>query len=186
MSCLAEPRLLRTSRLLEREPYILSYPADPRTPQADVSPRAIGDSRDRALQGFFDEVTHVLQGVWRQLLVELALDRCLAGIAGLGIRMPDSDRVRTYIRHHPDVMPPLETLAITAQRRWPLEDEVTLDLYQDPEVRDEYLTLYLRRRHYTADTMELVAAVAEMAEAELAGTSGWVLVTTDFRPPRAV
>jgi hypothetical protein len=100
--------------------------------------------------------------------------------------MPDSDRVRTYLRRHPDLIPALETVATVARRQWLPEDEVTLDLYQDPEVRDEYLTLYLRRRHYTANTMELVAAVADVAGTELVGTSGWVLVTTDFRPPGAV
>jgi hypothetical protein len=186
MSCLAEPRLLRVSRLLEREPYILSYRADPRTPQADASLRVIVDSRDRALQGFFDEGTHVLQQVWRQLQFELALHRCLAGIAGLGIRMPDSNRVRTYLRRHPDLIPPRETIATVARREWLPEDEVTLDLYQDPEVREEYLTLCLRPRHYTANTMGLIAPVADVAGAELIDTSGWVLVTTDLRPPGAV
>jgi hypothetical protein len=60
-----------------------------------------------------------------------------------------------------------------------------LELYRDPEIDDEYLTLYVRQRRYDADKLlEEIEDLRAGSQAALRETSGWLLVTTDFRPPR--
>jgi hypothetical protein len=57
-------------------------------------------------------------------------------------------------------------------------------MYSDPELADEYLTLYVRQEEYSADIMDRIDAIAAKHLAELDGANGHLLLTTDFRRPR--
>ena len=177
MSRVAEPALLRPSRLLEREPYILSDPADPSTPTVAGPLRAILDNRARALQAFF--VPLVLQ----ELRAHLWVDRGLDLLTNMGIHVSCSPELRAYLLRHVDLVEPVRVIGHAARELVLRGDEVALELYRDPEVHDEYLALYIRRRDYDPGTLELIGRVSDVAERVLAGASGWVLVTTDFKPP---
>jgi hypothetical protein len=58
-----------------------------------------------------------------------------------------------------------------------------MDVYQDPEIDDNYLVLYIRLKHYDDSVIERL----EEAEAEflnqLVSKRGWIQLTTDFREP---
>ncbi|HXH84144.1 MAG TPA: hypothetical protein VNN07_14645 [Candidatus Tectomicrobia bacterium] len=177
MSRLAEARRGR-SRLLEREPYVLSDPDDPATPFAEENLRVILANRARARDAFFSPVAWVVQG----LRHDLVADACLTALSRTGVSVSGQDRVRAYLGRHPHLANALLALAAEAQRRASSGDSWSLEVYRDPEVDSEYLLLKLRRREYTSDTLDVIDAVGVVAERLLTGTSGWILVTADFQP----
>jgi len=179
MSRLAEAASLTWSHLLEREAYVLSDPRDPANPAVDDQLRAVLASRARALAGFFAPVAQVPQAVRHRL----AADACLASLGTMGVSTPDPHAVLDFLTRHPDLIEPVLAIGAEAMRQARSWDTWSIAPYRDPEVDSEYLTLWLRRTDYTDDTLAIVEAIGDLAEARLAGRSGWMLVSTDFRPP---
>lgn len=109
------------------------------------------------------------------------IDAFLARIAN-SVLIASESRIREYLLHFVDLAEVVSHAVETAQRHFP-EAQLVLDVYQDPEIDDEYLVLYVRVPHYDDSVMERIAA----AEAEyldmLADKSGWIQLTTDFRTP---
>ena len=62
--------------------------------------------------------------------------------------------------------------------------QLSLELYRDPEVSDAYLTLYARQEDYEPGLMDELEEVSKQLDEHLEGTSGFLLLTTDFQPPR--
>jgi len=60
---------------------------------------------------------------------------------------------------------------------------ITLDLYQDPESDDRYLTIYVRQERYDEDIIARMDRICDKYEPALRGQSGWLLLTTDFKSP---
>ncbi len=59
--------------------------------------------------------------------------------------------------------------------------EVSLEIYCDPEIEYDYLTLFARQTSYEPDIMQRLEKVASPVDRALAGKSGYLLVGTDFR-----
>jgi hypothetical protein len=75
-------------------------------------------------------------------------------------------------------------IAEQARQEFSHDAERSLELYRDPEVNDQYLTLYIRQTRYDADILARIHRVVEPFADQLAQASGYLLLTTDFRPPR--
>jgi hypothetical protein len=56
-------------------------------------------------------------------------------------------------------------------------------VYHDPEVEDHFLTLTVRSPCYDDTILGRLERLWQPDEALLAASSGYLLVTTDFRPP---
>jgi len=92
--------------------------------------------------------------------------------------------VRAYLRRHSDLAALLRAICDAARKEFGSEAELALELYRDPEIRDSYLTLYVRLDSYDRETMARIDRVGAAFERRLAQTSGYLLLTTDFRMPR--
>jgi hypothetical protein len=92
-----------------------------------------------------------------------------------------ADEVRTYLVRHPDLAGIPERIYETARQEFGPDASLSLELYRDPEIEDEYLALYVRLRSYGPDTLQRIRAVCAAHESELWDKSGSILVTTDFR-----
>ncbi len=46
------------------------------------------------------------------------------------------------------------------------------------------ITIYVRQTQYDPDIIEKIDAICREYEPALEGQNGWILVTTDFSPPR--
>jgi hypothetical protein len=101
-----------------------------------------------------------------------------------GIVVPRPREVGEYLRQHPDLAELVPALCAEARREFDAATELSLEVYRDPEVNDRYLTLYVRQRNSGADLLPRIHRVGEAHAKDLAGVSGNLLVTTDFRPPR--
>src|SRR5262245_7790258 len=62
--------------------------------------------------------------------------------------------------------------------------ELSLELYKDPEIDDQYLTLYVRQHGYDVSIMDRIDAVRDDLAPVLNRLANRLLITTDFCPPR--
>jgi hypothetical protein len=77
-----------------------------------------------------------------------------------------------------------EGICKDARRQFGTEALLTLQVYHDREIEDEYLALYVRLQAYGPETLPRLRSVADAFDEELCRASGSILVTTDFAPIR--
>jgi hypothetical protein len=100
------------------------------------------------------------------------------------VLVPNPAEVQDYLAAHPDMVELVERVSAAVARRFAGRAQVSLELYRDPEIDDEYVTLCVRQDPYDEDIMDQIDEAAGDYPAELAELSGWFLVTTDFEPPQ--
>ena len=101
------------------------------------------------------------------------------------VRVPKPEEVQRYFSEYPGFQETVRPLCEAVRREFGPEAELSLELYGDPEIDDHHLTLYVRENNYPAGFMARVDRAIEPFQEELCRQSGWLLVTTDFRAPRA-
>ena len=112
------------------------------------------------------------------------IERALAWLLQNTVVIPDVTAVREYLTAFPDMASILLSVCTAATQQFKSNGQLSLELYRDPEVEDDYLTLYIRQSDYDDHVLDDIEQINKSLEEELAGTSGWLLATTDFRPPR--
>jgi hypothetical protein len=93
-----------------------------------------------------------------------------------------NDRIREYLLQFTELLDVIPKAVDAAKKHFP-EAKLVMDVYQDPEIADCYLVLYIRLKHYDDSVIERL----EKAEAEflnqLVNKRGWIQLTTDFQEP---
>ncbi|MBI3963001.1 MAG: hypothetical protein HY335_09625 [Deinococcus sp.] len=100
------------------------------------------------------------------------------------IQIPQPGAVRDYLSLHPDILGLVTSVCTTTLGRFGMGTQLVLEVYRDPEIVDHYLTLYVRQEQYQDNILDVLEDVRKLYELELARKSGWILVTTDFSPPK--
>jgi hypothetical protein len=113
-------------------------------------------------------------------------DGVLEACAGHGIRTSNPQEVGRYLTLHPELSALLEPICKKVQLEFGAEVELSLELYQDPESDDSYLTLFVRQVSYDANIIDRIDAACGEFRAQLEIVPGYFLVTTDFRRPGRV
>jgi hypothetical protein len=62
--------------------------------------------------------------------------------------------------------------------------QLSLEVYRDPEIQDEYLTLYIRQSQYDESISKLIDEITVECQEYFSDSERWLIVTTDFRPPQ--
>ena len=65
-------------------------------------------------------------------------------VAAVNVLMPDPEKVLAYCREHPGLSRELPRIAARAREFFGDEPELWLELYQDPEIDDRHLIVYVR------------------------------------------
>ena len=91
--------------------------------------------------------------------------------------------VRDYLASHPDMVELVERVCDDAVVRFGARGQVLLELYCDPEIDDEYLTVLVRQARYEKGLLQEFRELMAAHDAEVSRCSGWLIITTDFRPP---
>ncbi len=100
------------------------------------------------------------------------------------ITIPKAAEVRDYLIRYSDLIDLVLSVCQLTRQRFDSQAQLSLEVYHDPEMEDEYLTLYVRQQDYDEDILDTIEDIRAQYEAKLAGKSGWLLVTTDFRPSK--
>ena len=111
------------------------------------------------------------------------IDSALSELSLHDVVIPRPAEVRGYLLRFPDIVGVARSAAIAASRRLGAKAQLSLELYRDPEIADEYLTIYVRQERYDDSILETIDEISATHEEALAAKSGWLLVTTDFGPP---
>jgi hypothetical protein len=91
--------------------------------------------------------------------------------------------VRRYLTKHRDLAPLLPAICARTRKTFGARAELALEVYQDREIDDRCLTLFVRKDPYPRDTLARIEGINERSNRRLEQVSGYFLVATDFRKP---
>lgn len=111
-------------------------------------------------------------------------EELLKELEEVSVKVPNSLSVRKYLHRYDDMLDLVLGVCHLTRGCFPPSTELSLEVYHDPEIEDEYLTLYVRQKDYERDILEKIKAILSGYGERLADKSGWFLVTTDFQPPK--
>lgn len=112
------------------------------------------------------------------------VEEILRVLRDIGVKIPNPAEIKRYLRRYDDMLELVLEVCQLTRGCFPPSTELSLEVYRDPEVEDEHLTLYVRQRPYDANLMKKLKGITPTYLDELAYKSGWLSVTTDFRFPR--
>lgn len=98
------------------------------------------------------------------------------------VKIPDLSEVSDYLVRFPRLIPVVNKVVRLAAKMLP-EAQLSLEVYRDPEIDDRYLVLYARFSSYDERTWRRIEHVTNEYTPLLRNTPGWLVLTTDFRPP---
>ena len=101
----------------------------------------------------------------------------------LGFRFPNPGKVIDYLQKHRNLYDIVLYACILTDERFGQNAQMSLELYQDPEINDEYLTIYVRQNTYEPDLIDKIDRVSVEFENILKDEREWLLITTAVRPP---
>jgi len=109
---------------------------------------------------------------------------CELRLAENHIILPQAQGVAAYLDLHPELAQLLPTICAEVRQALGPAVELSLEMYNDPEVDDRYLTLYVRQDQYEPDILDRLEAVSERFNYRLEEAPGYFLLATDFSRPR--
>ena len=114
--------------------------------------------------------------------IETSLSQLLSESKRIMIAQPAE--VRDYLLRYPDVTDLLLPDCEAILYRFTQQAKLSLEVYHDHEIEDEYLTLFVRQQNCDENVMKEIKEIRAGYERMLIGKTGWLFVTTDFRPPK--
>ncbi len=114
---------------------------------------------------------------------ESRLETLFAEMSPTGLCIPNFPKVKSYLFHHPDMIDLVQPICKAVLERFPPPSQVALELYQDPEIEDEHLTVYARQYDYDDDILDVIDEIRVRFREERATSSCWIHITTDFELP---
>jgi hypothetical protein len=115
--------------------------------------------------------------------ITLQIEMLLNWVLEHKVLISEPSKVREYLIRHFDLTGILRSTCKLALDRLGMTSQLALEVYRDPEIDDSYLTLNIRQHHYTQDILKKIKGIRDEYDIDLANSSGWFLVTTDFQPP---
>jgi hypothetical protein len=100
------------------------------------------------------------------------------------IVIPESSDVSEYLLAHLDLSCMIPMICSKLIKTFSEDTKLFLEIYRDPEIHDEYLTIYIRKNEYEELILDRIDEVMSEFEPVLGSVSGWLLVTTDFLLPK--
>ncbi len=99
------------------------------------------------------------------------------------IDIPQIETVRAYLGHYPELSDLLNSTSGASRQIFGPHVQLSLEVYNDVETNDEYLTLYVRQSKYDPEIMTKIKQIRRTYRGLAKETKGRFLLTTDFRSP---
>ena len=113
-----------------------------------------------------------------------AIERSLLGLRDIfGFVFPNPGEVVEYLVQNPGLYDVVMHACSMTVEEFGSTSEITLDIAHDYENSDRCLVVYVRQKKYEDDIITRMDRICDLYEPNLKGLSGWLLLTTDYRPP---
>jgi hypothetical protein len=107
----------------------------------------------------------------------------ITNLKAMHVMIREPTEIGEYLQGHSDLGSLISPICSRLRKTFPADATLSLEVYHDPEIRDEYLTLCIRKNDDEDILDRIDEAMAEFEQA-LGSVSGWLLVTTDFLVPK--
>jgi hypothetical protein len=144
--------------------------------------RATAATRDGALAALETAIARRVDN--GEMVAQQGLSDFFQQLAAYFVLVPNALEVGTYITLHPEMAQMLPSICADVRQSFGPQVELSLELYQDPEIDDRYLTLYVRKEIYEVDTLDRLEAISDRFNSKLEAIPGYLLLATDFSLPR--
>ena len=95
------------------------------------------------------------------------------------VEINNRTHIKNYLSLFSDLIDLIPIAVSVAQKHFP-EAHVVIDVYEDPEIDDSYIVLYIRLSHYDESFIERLAEAESEILPLLVNKRGWIQLTTDF------
>lgn len=116
--------------------------------------------------------------------ITTSIEEMLKYLALMKILIPKPDEIKYYLSQYPDIIDLIQCVCYETRNRFKLPTQISLELYSDPEINDQYLTIYIRQKEYEKDIMDKIEEIWTLYCNKLTEKSGYFLLTTDFQFPK--
>jgi hypothetical protein len=117
-------------------------------------------------------------------LTNIPLNQLLHEAQERGVIVRESAAVRNYLVRHPNAQSIILPAIDVTRRLVGSEPQLSLELYRDPEIGSEQLSLYVRSNMYSSSFLRDLRAADEVVRALRADKDNRFLVTSDIQPPK--
>ena len=107
----------------------------------------------------------------------------MEGLAREKVVVPNISEVLDYLLKYRELTYFVLFAANRARSRFKSAVQLSLEVYHDPEIDDQYLALYVRQEEYDDNIFDVIDEISEEYEDNLPKESGWFILTTDLHPP---
>ncbi len=114
--------------------------------------------------------------------VTLEIERAFASLRLYRVELPAVTEVRDYLLRFPRLGISVPSITRNVREKLGPKTEISLEVYTDPEIQDEYLVLYARRSEYNPEFLQALSELGSQCADLIPLDSGWLVITTDFRP----
>lgn len=101
------------------------------------------------------------------------------------VRFCKQEEVEHYLAEHSSLGILLPAICSKVRAGFESPSELWMKVYHDPEIKDCYLSIYVRQASYDSDILERLDCIMAEFESQLEAASGFLLLTTDFKRPGA-
>jgi len=129
----------------------------------------------------FTEFLGVSPRVVNSVVIAIDIDRLMKWLARK-VRLENPHSIREYLLRFAELLDVIPQAVDAAKKHFP-DAQLVMDVYQDPEIDDCYLVLYIRLKHYDDSVVERLEKAEEEFLNQLLHKKGWIQLTTDFREP---
>ena len=131
-----------------------------------------------------ESLIHELEVPQKKVDVNDQITQVLYKVEALDILISDSEDVRNYLLHFPDIIDLILPICKLVKEEFKHPTQISLEVYHDPEIIDEYITIYVCLHNYDRSVMKRIKEIRPEYNEKLIDKEGWIFVTTDYRKPR--
>jgi len=115
--------------------------------------------------------------------ITAGIEKLLMLLVNDGIIVQNPDEIRDYLLQYYDMINVILPICDRVSDKFQTTAEILFTIYKDNEINDKYIIIFIRQNNYSEDTMNDIDQISEDCRIFLHGKSGWLLITTDFKPP---
>ena len=117
-------------------------------------------------------------------VMSIQIERFLEWLYQKNVLIPKPIEVRKYLNCFPNIITDVLIPTIgDSVEHFGYDSQLSFELYHDPEIDDQYLALYIRKKEYSEKFIEEIRDIRSRYSDRLTGKAGWFLLTTDFHCP---